>query len=799
MIKKIIFIIVCLGLGIRTQAKTTDISLYDNVIYPSQISGEAGTSVSLSVNMKNTIAMTGFQFDLVLPDGVSVAVDNDDFAMIELSETRTTSKKTDYFNSAPQIDGSFRVMASSTQNYTFSGNDGEVAVIHLNIDENVSNGEYPIILKNIVMSDATSKTYEVERVEGLLTVGAVAPQYDKGYKVWIEPFKMTEDVDDIEILLENIAEISNVEFDMYLQSTYISKDAYGISLGTSTSNTKKYSCSISDNENGTLHVACSCKGSNVIASDAGCILKLGLWYTDEDDAPLVNDGIYELNIRNIVLTDTEGNKLYAKPSWNYYKVGTAAKGDFSLSGDYTSIDLCDMTVDETTSLSLANPNAIIYIASGKSIKNNQNVVSGTTCNKLVLTDGYDFMTSKAFTAQNAQYSRSVPSSYGTIVLPFAPTNTNAKFYELTNSSDDCLQFEEVSTPVAGVPYLFTATSGVFSAQNVSVSLQDPVSKSSNDWTMTGTYANKVFTATDDVFEVSGGELHKNAGTINVGSFRAYITGTATSGHIKILNPSHLVITDLDNEEVDKLVETGDNIELTDGAYKNISINEDVEGVNVEYVRTFKNTLWQPWYMPFDVTLTEELLKDFKFAEFAGAFTYENGEMFITVVTVKEGGTIKANTPYMVKSLKTDGTTPVTMTVSNTTLHQTEELTCQMMQSSKLNFTFSGLYNTKQATSSDYGWYYYTNKNTYSMASNAGTAKVGPMRFFFTIEPRQDSPYQADVTPSEIKIQTIDDDVVGIDVINKKKLTGNAYNLNGQAVGNDFKGFVILNGKMIFKK
>jgi hypothetical protein len=63
-------------------------------------------------------------------------------------------------------------LASSTQNYTFSGNEGEVANITLNVDGDIEEGEYPIIIKNIVIADADAKSYEVDYVKSTLTISS---------------------------------------------------------------------------------------------------------------------------------------------------------------------------------------------------------------------------------------------------------------------------------------------------------------------------------------------------------------------------------------------------------------------------------------------------------------------------------------------------------------------------------------------------------------------------------------------------------------------------------------------------
>lgn len=97
---------------------------------------------------------------MVLPEGVSYAMD-DDFYMIDLSTARTTAQKTNTFTSALQSDGSVRVFCGSTNCYTFDGSDGDVAVIKVKTDADVSAGTYTVTLKNIEMSDAKGKTYKV--------------------------------------------------------------------------------------------------------------------------------------------------------------------------------------------------------------------------------------------------------------------------------------------------------------------------------------------------------------------------------------------------------------------------------------------------------------------------------------------------------------------------------------------------------------------------------------------------------------------------------------------------------------
>ena len=306
MLKKLFLSTLCLSLGLMVKAEDTDVSQYENVVFPVSTTGEAGTNVTVSVEMNNTVEATGFQFDIVLPEGITVATDEDGFYLIELSEERTTSKKTDFFSSALQDDGSVRVMCSSTNSYTFDGSTGEVCTITLNIGENVADGNYPIIFKNIEISDANAVAYRVTQVEATLTVGSA--QYDEGYAVQILPFLVTEDAEGT-FLVTNATALTNVEFDVVLPADFITSELYYIDAVL-----KSARFSTLDDLNGTtIHVSVARRSSNTIAIGENTeIATLGIIY-DNAIAP----GAHSITIKNIVLTDTEGVEYHAAPFTTY--------------------------------------------------------------------------------------------------------------------------------------------------------------------------------------------------------------------------------------------------------------------------------------------------------------------------------------------------------------------------------------------------------------------------------------------------------------------------------------------------
>ena len=132
----------------------------NNTIYMDDMEVISGTEATLSVKMKNEVVAEGFEFDMYLPEGITVLQDEDGFPEVTLSTERTTARKTNSFDAIFNEDGSLRVLAASTNGSTISGNDGEVVQVKVAIADDMAEGDYTVCFKNIAISDenATSHT-----------------------------------------------------------------------------------------------------------------------------------------------------------------------------------------------------------------------------------------------------------------------------------------------------------------------------------------------------------------------------------------------------------------------------------------------------------------------------------------------------------------------------------------------------------------------------------------------------------------------------------------------------------------
>lgn len=473
--------------GLTANAEITDISLYDNVLYAESVSATAGASVAMSVKMKNSIPITGFQFDLQLPEGVSVAVDGDDFYVIELSTARTTSQKTNYFDNSLQSDGTIRIMASSTKNYTFSGNDGEVAIITLNVSNTLQDGSYSICLNNIVMSDTDSKTYKVEQFETMITIGEAEQVFDEGYNISVIPFELNEDVSDIPFTVESVQALTNIEFDIILPKCIGDNELYDLTkvLGTTVATTSI------DGEYGNMHVSIARKSSKTIPSGAD-VAKLEIGY----DPDLLSPGLYPLTVKNVVLTGTDGSDYHAAPTTSYIKVGNPVNVQLSLVGHVTS-DMNDVLANET-SIGTLDMSKVTSM-------------DGT----LALVDGRSFIApQKKVEVEKASYLRNVTSSWGTICLPFdISSSENVQLYQLSGVeiSAGVMTFTPVQNVSAGFPAVFKLLNGTLlavSSDNVEIISGNGMwnkTLSGVVWTMKGTFSEMTLNPLDK--DLSGSSIY----------------------------------------------------------------------------------------------------------------------------------------------------------------------------------------------------------------------------------------------------------------------------------------------------
>ena len=138
---------------------------------------------------------------------------------------------------------------------------------------------------------------------------------------------------------------------------------------------------------------------------------------------------------------------------------TNSPADAPVKVDVNVVDLTEtaLTGNITSSAFEAkNPNTLFYAAEGATLTGN-NVVKGTKCENLVLTDGLTFNAPEGFEAANVTFNRKFTTgNLSTVVLPFSfgAADVNGTVYKLESVENGVLSFKSVEgTADANVPYL----------------------------------------------------------------------------------------------------------------------------------------------------------------------------------------------------------------------------------------------------------------------------------------------------------------------------------------------------------
>ncbi len=153
--------------------QASDIETSDNIIYVEPATVDAGTTATLSICMKNSADIRGFQFDMYLPDGVTAKKNNKGRYVYSLNKNRLEEGDEHTLTLAGQEDGSIRFLCGSQYEETFTGTEGEIATIQVDVAADLASGSYPIQLKDMKLTETNiSKYYEHELVETMLIVSS---------------------------------------------------------------------------------------------------------------------------------------------------------------------------------------------------------------------------------------------------------------------------------------------------------------------------------------------------------------------------------------------------------------------------------------------------------------------------------------------------------------------------------------------------------------------------------------------------------------------------------------------------
>ena len=145
-------------------------TLGDCYVYLNSCTLKKEKDQELAISMKNTEAITALQFELMLPDGFSVTQNTDGLYKADISTDRSSSTQHDIVEVKKMASNRYLILCSSTTNKTFVGNDGTVISLYIDVNENVTDGDYSFVLKNITLACDNGDVFRTNEINAPVVV-----------------------------------------------------------------------------------------------------------------------------------------------------------------------------------------------------------------------------------------------------------------------------------------------------------------------------------------------------------------------------------------------------------------------------------------------------------------------------------------------------------------------------------------------------------------------------------------------------------------------------------------------------
>ena len=298
--------------------------------------------------------------------------------------------------------------------------------------------------------------------------------------------------------------------------------------------------------------------------------------------------------------------------------------------------------------------------------------------------------------------------------------------------------------------------------------------------------------------IEGGTYSSDVSKYCAAGFTATPNSDGTYGITKVGDLSVMVAYDKAYDNV----EAGGTVDINmDTVNKILVAKTEVANVTTTLTKSFSSTGWNAFFVPFDFTLTAEMLNDFEFAKLYAVIA-ENNAPVVNFKTVAANDKISAYSPYLIKA-KTAGSH--SLNVGAVTYKSNAGEPPYTATIDEIYTFYPVMENTYTAV--EKGYYLDSEQNSFVYSVNEKTY-VPPLRYYMTMWDKNAKDYIVPTSggASKVKFCVIgEDEPTGITdmVDDAANASGKVYNLQGVVVGNTTeglpKGVYIKNGRKIIVK
>lgn len=298
--------------------------------------------------------------------------------------------------------------------------------------------------------------------------------------------------------------------------------------------------------------------------------------------------------------------------------------------------------------------------------------------------------------------------------------------------------------------------------------------------------------------IEGGTYSSDVSKYCAAGFTATPNSDGTYGITKVGDLSVMVAYDKAYDNV----EAGGTVDINmDTVNKILVAKTEVANVTTTLTKTFSSTGWNAFFVPFDFTLTAEMLNDFEFAKLYAVIA-ENNAPVVNFKTVAANDKISAYSPYLIKA-KTAGSHSLNVGAVTYKSNAGEPPYTATIDEI---YTFYPVMEITY-TAVEKGYYLDSEQNSFVYNKNE-KSYVPPLRYYMTMWDKNAKDFIVSTSggASKVKFCVIgEDEPTGITdmVDDAANASGKVYNLQGVVVGNTTeglpKGVYIKNGRKIIVK
>lgn len=235
-------------------------------------------------------------------------------------------------------------------------------------------------------------------------------------------------------------------------------------------------------------------------------------------------------------------------------------------------------------------NGLVYVSNTSSTLEGNNIVKGgSTCDNLVLTDGYSFTPSAEFTATNATYRRDINkgTEWVTVCLPFAVETApdGVEFYKVENINKSTITVESTTSLEAGQPALLHRTSSdkkaTFTFSGSGKVVKNPVTSTDG---LVGSFTNDTKITADGTYYINSNVFKSKNTNFYIDAFRAYLQTNSSGAD----SPSFNILVDDDPTGISNATGADDAAEI-EGIYSVSGVKQSdlQKGINIVRYRNGK--------------------------------------------------------------------------------------------------------------------------------------------------------------------------------------------------------------------